>query len=60
MAAKRKSGGDPVEGEDFPTGPELGQPVPAFTLPDQSGKPVSYPPDGGGKAYILFHRSASW
>lgn len=60
MASKRKGGGDPESGESFPTGPGIGELVPAFTLPDQDGKPVSYPPQGGGKAYILFHRSASW
>ncbi len=59
MAAKSQSG-DPAQDEDFPTGPEIGQPMPAFTLPDQNGTPVHFPPEDGSKVYILFHRSALW
>lgn len=51
--------GDPTS-EDFPQGPEIGERVPEFTLPDQWGHSVSYKPDGKRKALILFHRSASW
>ena len=52
--------GDPT-GEDFPTGPAVGEPVPDFTLPDQSGDPVRFSETRGQKrALILFHRSASW
>ena len=59
MASDLVNGGDPTAGEEFPTGPDIGDVIPAFTLPDQSGNPVTHSPDSG-KAYILFHRSASW
>lgn len=53
-------GGDPVEGE-YPTGPEIGEPIPDFTLPDAFGKPVHFAAERGShKALILFYRSASW
>ena len=52
--------GDPTR-EDFPTGPALGEPVPDFILPDQSGSHVRFSETrGGNRALILFHRSASW
>ena len=52
--------GDPVS-DDFPTGPEIGQTVPDFTLPDQSGRPVAFSAARDGRqALILFYRSASW
>ena len=45
----------------FGTGPEIGTTPPDFDLPDQSGETVSYSATrGGGKAIILFYRSASW
>ncbi len=56
---KLPNAGDP-ESEDFPKGPKVGEQVPHFTLPDPSGNPVHYEPDGTSKALILFHRSASW
>lgn len=59
MAAKPARGGDPTS-EDFPSGPAIGEPVPAFTLPDQHGRAARYPPADSGKTYILFYRSASW
>ena len=46
------------ETEEFPKGPEIGDTIPRFTLPDQNGVPVSY--DGSHKALVLFHRSADW
>ena len=52
--------GDPQE-NDFPTGPDIGQPVPDFTLPDQTGRLVNLAAyRGQGRALILFYRSASW
>ena len=52
--------GDPTS-EDFPTGPAVGEPVPDFTLPDQSGRPVQFSAArGDGRSLILFYRSASW
>ena len=54
------NGGDPT-GDDFPTGPAIGEPVPDFTLPDQSGNPIRFSAvRGGNRALILFHLSASW
>jgi peroxiredoxin len=47
--------------ETIPTGPTVGETMPAFALKDQHGNQVSYSPeDGKGRALILFHRSASW
>ena len=52
--------GDPI-GEDFPTGPNVGEPVPDFALPDQLGNLVRFSEvRGRNQALILFHRSASW
>ena len=54
------NGGDPV-GEDFPSGPAIGEPVPDFTLPDQFGNSIRFSDVGvGNQALILFYRSASW
>lgn len=45
----------------FGAGPDIGETPPNFTLPDQFGAPVNYAATrGGGKAIILFYRSASW
>ena len=54
-----KNAGDPTS-EEFPKGPEIGELVPEFALPDQFGNSFRYQPDGTNKALILFHRSASW
>ena len=59
MAKRLPNNGDP-DSEGFSKGPDIGEPVPEFTLPDQWGKPVFYSPDGLNKALILFHRSAYW
>ena len=48
------------ETEDFPQGPAIGEAIPHFELPDQSGDRVVYGPDGSHKSLILFHRSADW
>jgi len=53
------NGGDP-ETDSFPSGPEIGQSVPEFALPDQNGRTITYRPDGEHQALILFHRSADW
>lgn len=48
-------------GVDFPTGPDLGQAVPDFTLPDQHGHSVSLMEAlGGQRALLLFFRSVRW
>ena len=47
--------------DNFPTGPEIGDPLPDFTLPDQHGTPINYSAvRGNGKALVVFHRSARW
>ncbi len=47
--------------EDFPTGPDVGSPVPAIVLPDQSGNPVDVHKNlGTAGAVVVFHRSAYW
>ena len=47
--------------DDFPTGPDVGQPLPAFTLPDQTGTPVDFAATTKGqRAVVFFHRSAAW
>lgn len=54
------NGGDPLT-ENFPKGPEVGEPIPDFTLPDQFGNAVNYSEHkGDGQAIIVFYRSASW
>lgn len=50
----------PETGE-FPTGPEVGQPLPNFTLMDQRGRPVNFEAERAGqRALVVFHRSARW
>lgn len=46
---------------DFPQGPEIGESLPEFTLPDQHGNPVNYSEiRGDSGALVMFHRSARW
>ena len=43
------------------TGPEIGERLPEFTLPDANGKAVSFHADRGtAKAAVVFYRSAVW
>lgn len=50
----------PLEGP-FPTGAEVGERVPEFTLVDQTGRKVTFPDVAGtGGAVIVFHRGAAW
>jgi hypothetical protein len=50
-----------VTNEGFTTGPEVGQPVPAFTLPDQHGKSRAVANLTGPEGLLLvFYRSADW
>lgn len=45
----------------FPTGPEVGEALPDFTLMDQHGRPVNFAGSRGGqRALVVFHRSARW
>ncbi len=60
MQRKLVNAGDPLS-EEFPTGPDVGQKVPDFTLPDHSGKLVNFTETRSTRrALILFYRSASW
>ena len=43
------------------TGPDIGEQLPDFRLPDQAGQVVHYDAARAGKkALVLFYRSASW
>jgi hypothetical protein len=45
----------------YTTGPEPGQPIPAFALPDQTGVSKSLASLTGPNGLLLvFHRSAEW
>ncbi|HTC32878.1 MAG TPA: hypothetical protein VK724_05885 [Bryobacteraceae bacterium] len=45
----------------YATGPEPGERIPAFSLPDQKGDPRSVPDLAGPKGLLLvFYRSADW
>ena len=47
--------------DDFPTGPDVGQPLPDFTLPDQRGELVNFTKAREGKrALVVFQRSTRW
>ncbi|MEM9257235.1 MAG: hypothetical protein AAGA91_17465 [Pseudomonadota bacterium] len=47
--------------EGLPTGPEIGQPLPDFELPDAFGRPIRLHQDRAGKkAVLVFYRSAVW
>ncbi len=47
--------------EGFPTGPDVGEPAPDFSLVDQLGRAVTL---SGvlrrSRALVVFHRSARW
>lgn len=43
------------------TGPEIGERLPDFDLPDQDGRRVRFHEDrGNAKAAVVFYRSAVW
>ena len=47
--------------DDFPKGPAVGERLPNFVLPDQSGSLVTFEQArGNGRALVMFHRSARW
>ena len=47
--------------EGAPTGPEVGERLPDFTLPSANGRTVSFHEDrGDSKAAVVFYRSAVW
>ena len=46
---------------EFPSGPEIGDRLPAFSLPNQQGRLVDYHADrGDSKSVVVFYRSAVW
>ena len=46
---------------EFPTGPEIGERLPAFSLPNQEGRIVDYHADRrDSKSIVVFYRSAVW
>ncbi len=46
---------------DFPTGPDIGERLPAIELPDQNGAMVNLEQARGNRrALVLFHRSVRW
>ena len=50
----------PAEHE-FPSGPEVGERLPDFSLPNQDGQLVDYHSDrGDSKSIVVFYRSAVW
>lgn len=43
------------------TGPAVGEPIPAFSLPDQNGRTQTLATIAGPKgAMLVFYRSADW
>ncbi len=47
--------------DHFPTGPEVGEVLPDFTLTDQFNRVINFRESRGGRrALVLFHRSARW
>lgn len=44
-----------------PTGPEIGERLPDFRLPDATGREIDFHDDrGASKAVLVFYRSAVW
>ena len=47
--------------EEFPTGPEIGERLPEFSLPNQDGEMIDFHEDrGDAKSIVVFYRSAVW
>lgn len=47
--------------EDFPTGPDIGERLPEFTLPNNAGEMIDFHADrGDSKAIVVFYRSTHW
>ena len=46
---------------EFPTGPEVGERLPEFTLPNQSGEMIDFHKNrGDAKSIVVFYRSVVW
>ena len=47
--------------DGHPTGPEVGDRLPDFRLPDANGREIDFHADrGDSKAALVFYRSAVW
>ncbi len=47
--------------EGFPTGPQMGERLPDFELPDSTGRRIRFHANrGSAKAAVVFFRSAVW
>ena len=47
--------------ESFPTGPDIGERLPEFSLLNQEGRLIDYHSDrGDSKSIVVFYRSAVW
>ena len=47
--------------DGHPTGPEVGDLLPDFDLPDQNGRRVRFHEDrAGARAVVVFYRSVVW
>jgi hypothetical protein len=47
--------------DQYRTGPEPGARIPAFSLPDQNGRPRALSDlSGPNGLFLVFHRSADW
>lgn len=47
--------------EEFPTGPEVGERLPEFSLPNQSGEMIDFHQSrGDAKSIVVFYRSVVW
>lgn len=47
--------------DGHPTGPEVGERLPDFRLPDAFGRTIDFHADrGDAKAAVVFYRSAVW
>lgn len=47
--------------DDFPTGPDIGESLPDFTLTNQHGEAVNFNEDrDGSRAVVVFFRSVVW
>lgn len=46
---------------EFPSGPEIGERLPEFSLPNQHGELIDFHADrAGSKSVVVFYRSAVW
>lgn len=47
--------------DEFPTGPAIGERLPDFALPTQTGEIIDFHEDrGGAKSIVVFYRSTVW